>query len=113
MASSAAGPPSTRFLALQIAVDSVRTAVERWLEAERDQLVLWIPVVLGLGISGWFILPDRTQWIAFLLASGALGLCGLALTDGRRFTRAVAVAGLAMALGCALAWWRAERVAAP
>jgi len=95
------------------AVARMRGGAERWLEAERDQLILWLPVALGLGIAAWFALPDRAQWVAFLLASAALGLGALAASDGGRLMRALAVAGLAMALGCALAWWRAERVAAP
>ncbi|MBC7987424.1 MAG: hypothetical protein H7X93_12275, partial [Sphingomonadaceae bacterium] len=41
--------------------------LERRLEAERDQLPLWIPVGLGAGIAAWFALPTREGWIALLL----------------------------------------------
>jgi len=37
-------------------------------DAERDQLPLWLPVGLGLGIAAWFALPDSRAWTAFLLA---------------------------------------------
>ena len=117
MASSAAGAPSTGFRPLQIAggwrVGSFRDALESWLEAERDQLVLWLPVLLAGGIAAWFLIPDRDGWAGFLLASGALALLGLALGRHGRGARATAVAGVMLALGCGLIWWRAERVAAP
>ena len=86
--------------------------IETWLEAEREQLVLWLPVALGAGIAAWFALPDATRWTGFLIGAAALALIGVALWGGR-FGRAVAVAGVAMTLGCALIWWRAESVAAP
>jgi competence protein ComEC len=86
-------------------------AVERWLEAERAQLPLWLPVALGAGITGWFLLPDASRWIGFLIASVAVALLGLALPG--RLGRALLIGGLAMAAGCGLIWWRAESVAAP
>jgi len=87
--------------------------VERRLDLEREQLALWLPVGLGLGVAAWFALPDRAAWIGFLfLASGvAAGLAAFA--PEMRVGRAVAVFALAAALGCSIAWWRAERVAAP
>ncbi|WP_150125391.1 ComEC/Rec2 family competence protein [Sphingomonas sp. LM7] len=87
--------------------------LERWLEREREQLVLWLPVMLGAGITAWFVLPDAARWIGFVLGSAALGLGALALPGGGRAPRVMAVAGLTLAAGCALIWWRAERVAAP
>ncbi|MFS2110417.1 ComEC/Rec2 family competence protein [Sphingomonas sp. Sphisp140] len=86
-------------------------AIERWLEAERGQLPLWLPVALGGGITAWFLLPDASRWIGFLLACAAAALLGLALPG--RLGRALLIGGLAMAAGCALIWWRAERVTAP
>jgi competence protein ComEC len=86
---------------------------ETRLDAERDQLPLWIPVGLGIGIAAWFILPDGRSWTAFLLAVGGLGLLPLALAPGTRWARAGALFALAALLGCANIWWEAERVAAP
>lgn len=40
--------------------------VEAWLEAERDQLFLWTPVALGLGVAAWFVLLNQVEWLAFL-----------------------------------------------
>jgi competence protein ComEC len=87
--------------------------VERWLEAERDQLPLWMPVGLGAGIAAWFLLPNVSGWIAFLLVALAVAAAGFALPLGGRLGRLIAAAGLLAAVGCALVWWRAERVAAP
>jgi competence protein ComEC len=109
MATTAAQPPSTHLRALQTA----RDRLESWLEAERDQLPLWLPVAVGAGVTAWFVLPDATTWRAALLVSGAIALIALAMARGGRAARALAVGALAFALGLALVWVRAERAAAP
>jgi competence protein ComEC len=86
--------------------------LETLAEAERDQLPLWLPVGLMLGIGGWLYLPDRHGWIAFLLLAGSLACAGLAF-GATRWGRALAWFALAAALGCSLVWWRAEQAAAP
>ncbi len=90
----------------------LRDGVEAWLEAEREQLVLWLPVLLGAGVTGWFVLPDSGKWLGFLIGCGAVALIGLAIAGGR-LGRVILIAGLVAAAGCALIWWRAENVAAP
>ena len=112
MASSAAPAPSKAFRALQTA-GRCRNALEHWLEAERDQLVLWVAVSLGAGAAAWFVLPDARCWAAALLALLALGAGALAAGRGGRAAPFVAGCALTAALGLSLAWWRAERVAAP
>lgn len=87
--------------------------LETWLEAEREQLVLWLPVLLGTGVAAWFLLPDAPRWIGFMLGGLALALIAIALPGGGRAPRVIAVAALALAAGCALIWWRSDRVAAP
>ena len=87
--------------------------IEAWLEAEREQLVLWLPVMLGAGITAWFLLPDAARWIGFTLGGLALALVAIVLPGGGRAPRVVAIAGIALAAGCASVWWRSERVAAP
>ena len=74
---------------------------------------LWLPVGLGSGIAAWFVLPDASAWLVFLL--GALGCACAAFAIGpqTRSGRAVAVFALAAALGCALVWMRSSHVAAP
>jgi len=87
--------------------------LEALAEAERDQLPLWLPVGLILGIGAWFWLPDSNAWIAFLLLAGTAALASLALAPGTRWGRALLIFSLAAALGCALIWWRAESATAP
>lgn len=117
MASTAASAPSTGLWPLQIAARSrfavVRAALERWLEAERGQLFLWVPVMLGTGIAAWFALPDASRWGAVVLGGLALAAAGLAVSDGGRAARVLTVGAALVAIGCALIWWRSERVAAP
>lgn len=86
-------------------------ALESWLEAERDQLALWLPVALGAGIALWFVLPDPSVWEAAALSALAVALAGVAAARHGRATRIVAVGGFAVAIGLGLIWWRAERVA--
>ena len=98
------------------AVDVARRAggvIETWLEAEREQLALWLPVGLGLGIAAWFTLPDAAGWVAFLLAGAAVAALGWSLGRAGRAGQALMLFGLAAASGCALVWLRAERLAAP
>ncbi|WP_082457982.1 ComEC/Rec2 family competence protein [Sphingomonas sp. Leaf10] len=88
-------------------------ALERRAEAERGQLPLWMPVALGAGIAAWFMLPGPAAWGAVLFAGLAMALGGTVLPWGTRTARAITIAGLLAMLGCALIWWRAERIAAP
>jgi competence protein ComEC len=90
-----------------------RARLEGWLEAEREQLALWLPVMLGAGISAWFLLPGTSQWMAVIAGGLAVALGAIAAQGTGRAPRALAVAALCVAAGCALIWWRAERVAAP
>ena len=69
--------------------------------------------MLGVGIAAWFALPDANRWVAVVLGGLAVAAAGLALDGGGRAARCLAVAGLLVAIGCALVWWRAERLAAP
>ena len=88
-------------------------AIERRLEAERDRLALWLPVMLGAGVATWFVLPRAAWWSAAALAMLATGLAALAMARGGRLARSMAIGAFAMAAGLGLVWARAERVAAP
>lgn len=112
MASSAAPAPSKAFLPLQTAA-RWSNGLEHRLEAERDQLVLWIPVALGTGAAIWFVVDDVRTWGALLCATLAVGIAALATARGGRAAPFLAACALATAAGFSLAWWRAERVAAP
>ena len=89
-------------------------ALEAALECEAESVGLWLPVAVGAGIAAWLWLPGKSAWIGWIAVM--LGLATLGLLTGarqRRLPRALSIAALALALGCALIWWRSERVAAP
>ena len=116
MATIAAARTSTRFRPLQTLAarwTRARHALEHGLEAERDQLPLWLPVALGGGIAAWFVLDDPMQWIAAMLALAGIALAAIAIGQGGRAGRAVALASGLAAIGLGLAWWRAAAVAEP
>ena len=87
--------------------------LERWLELERDQLALWVPVAMGVGVAAWFLLPDAHDWTLAALCFGAVGAGAGAAGRGDRASRVVMVATLSALLGLCLIWVRADRVAAP
>jgi competence protein ComEC len=91
----------------------LRERLERLLEAEREQLPLWVPVAMLAGIGAWFGLPDPMSWAAFMSLCGAVLLGGLALGRGSRAAAAAAWFALFALIGCTLVWVRAESVAAP
>lgn len=109
--------PSTAFRSVQSAIFAHLTQfadyAEHWLELERDQLALWVPVALGTGIGLWFALASQPAWIAVICTGLALGLLGFLCGIHRRLGRCISLFGLLMALGCALIWLRAWSVRAP
>jgi len=86
-----------------------RARADDWLAAERHQLVLWAPVMLGAGILGYFALPHVGHWRAVACVGAALIAAGAA-TRGL-VGRCVAWAGALLLVGLALAWTRADSVA--
>ncbi|MGC4251409.1 MAG: ComEC/Rec2 family competence protein [Sphingobium sp.] len=88
-------------------------AVEQWLEQEREQVPLWVPVGLGIGIAAWFALPHRWAWLGFCCVALALA-CGAALLPvGGRWRRIAVSAGILACLGCLLIWGKAVLVGEP
>jgi competence protein ComEC len=93
------------------ALSAIRARLERWLEAERGQLPLWLPVGIVVGIATWFAFADARIWSACLAVMAALGLAGWAFGGGR-LGRALLFFSTAAILGCGLIWARAEWSAA-
>ena len=91
----------------------IRDAMEAWLEAERDQLALWLPVAIGTGIAAWFALPDSNAWTAAAAVMAGIALTGLGVGFGSRLGRALLIGGLAALIGLGLIWAKAHWVAAP
>ena len=85
---------------------------EAWLEAEREQLALWLVVALGGGIALWLSLPGPRAWTASMLLSAGVALMGAIFVPGRAGRALAAGCGM-LALGTGLIWVRSELVAAP
>ncbi|SCW68584.1 competence protein ComEC [Sphingobium faniae] len=116
-----ATPPSMAFESPQTSVrekvkawrQACPAAVEQWLEKEREQVPLWVPVGLGIGIAAWFLLPHRWAWLGFCCVVLALA-CGAALLPvGGRGRRIAVSAGMLACLGCLLVWGKATLVGEP
>jgi len=83
-----------------------------WL-AQRGSLVLWVPVLLGLGMGLYFALRDEPEpWQLGVVALAGLGLLGLSLRLGDLLAPLAFGAAL-VAGGLALAGARAHQIAAP
>lgn len=88
-------------------------SLENWADAERDQLALWGPVMLGGGIAAWFVLPDPVAWCAATLLVAGVALAALTWSGGGRVARALALGACLMLAGLLVGWARAESVRAP
>ncbi len=91
----------------------VSRRVEAILDAERDQLALWLPVAIGSGIAAWFVLDDADAWRAWLIVMIAIIMVSRLLPVGGRARRVMLIGALASAFGMVAIWARATWVAAP
>jgi competence protein ComEC len=87
--------------------------LEYRLEQERERLVLWLPVMFGAGVSAWFILPSRIEWIGAALIFSFAVLIGFFVGHRRHSGRALIAAGVFGLLGLGYIWWRAAWIASP
>ena len=46
--------------ALKRKLEAIGAHLEASADRERDQLPLWLPVGVGLGVAAWFWLPDKS-----------------------------------------------------
>ncbi len=92
---------------------SAISTLEKLLEAERDQLGLWLPILFGGGITAWFLLPNAAAWSGFIVLCLAIALFGLTAGHGRRTGQVLWVSGFLLAAGCGLIWAKSQWVAAP
>ena len=102
--------PSMGLRALQT---GVLARIEAFLDVERDQLALWLPVALGAGIAAWFVLPNQAAWIGWMAAMAGLTFGAFLLPAETRLRRVVLLGALAALLGCGAIWARAAWVAGP
>src|SRR5438309_9115227 len=86
--------------------------VEGLLEREHAQLPPWFVVGFGTGIAGWFTLGTPSEWLGLIVITATLAAIGFTGRGGRS-QRAIGWFSVAVALGCTLAWARADWVATP
>ncbi|MDB5685859.1 MAG: competence protein ComEC [Rhizorhabdus sp.] len=117
MASEVEAAPSIATAPLQIGAHTrflrYFSALEAWLEAERDQLALWLPIGLGAGIAAWFALPTALAWQGVAMMAAAIGLAALLLGRGSRAGQVVGWFAIAMLVGLGIISAKAMWVAAP
>jgi competence protein ComEC len=88
-------------------------AIERWLECEREQIGLWVPIALGAGIASWFILPNAMAWLALSCGTLAMASAGLMLPIGGRLRRMIVAGAILACMGCLLVWGKAVLLGQP
>lgn len=76
-------------------------AVEDWLDREKDQIGLWLPVGIGLGIAAWQFLGTE-MWPGIVLISAALALIGMLVSRGTRIRHIIQITAILFALGFAV-----------
>jgi competence protein ComEC len=100
--------PSTGFAALQTALGAKLSLIEAFLDHERTQLPLWLPVFFGLGIAMWFVIPTHIGWLAFIGLGVAIAGLGVSVGVGTRLGRAMLLVGVMTSSGCASIWLRSS-----
>ena len=89
-------------------LDSLENALER----EKDNLPLWIPVGVGVGIAMWQIFGDGAA-VSLGLMFVALFLIGLGIGGGRRMSALTKGVGITLLLGFAVIALKSASVASP
>lgn len=86
--------------------------IDRLIEIERGRFGLWVPVLLGLGIGGYFALPSEPP-LVLAAASVVMALAWRIMARNAAFWLLVSGAACCVALGFLAAKVRTEIVAAP
>jgi len=93
-------------------VPRLEQRVENWLDSERDQIGLWLPVGLGIGIALWQYF-STTAWPAIALLSSAILLFALLTNPHSRVRHLLQMAAMLIALGFAVIALKSAWVAQP
>ena len=91
---------------------SLSIAIENWLDRERDQLPLWLPVGIGIGIVIWQFYGTSAAPGLLLLAI-AIGLFALLTKPHSRSRQFLGMAAVTILLGFGLISVRSAAVAQP
>jgi len=87
-------------------------AVENWLDRERDQLPLWLPVGTGFGIAIWQF-GGPSIWFGVVAASASLALFSFLVPPGSLSRQIIQMLALTSLIGFSLITVRSEAVAQP
>ena len=87
-------------------------SAEIWLDTERDQLALWLPIAVGLGIGAWQVWGNEGLYPVMLLCAASAMLAFAAGLQGR-VGRLLLFAGIAVAVGFAAISIKSASVAEP
>jgi competence protein ComEC len=88
------------------------TAVEDWVDRERDQLPLWVPVGIGVGIAIWQFSGDiGGLWLGLICC--AMVLIGFAFDTRSRIIRILQATAVTVAVGFAMIAIKSAVVAQP
>ncbi|OYY70742.1 MAG: hypothetical protein B7Y44_02470 [Sphingomonadales bacterium 28-55-16] len=87
-------------------------AVENWLDRERDQLPLWLPVGTGFGIAIWQF-GGPSIWFGVVAASASLVLFSFLVPPGSLSRQIIQMLALTSLIGFSLITVRSEAVARP
>ena len=86
--------------------------IENWLDGEKDQLPLWIPVGIGTGIAIWQYFGDDAI-IAVVLFCLAIFLFGLGFGRASRLSAVLKAAGVTLLVGFAVIMLKSTLVSSP
>ncbi len=90
---------------------AVRSGSASLWDAERGRVLLWVPVLIGVGIGIYFSRSDEPQWPAPV--AGFVIVIAAAVTWRRIWARYVFMAVALVLLGFLAAMWRTATVATP
>jgi competence protein ComEC len=85
---------------------------ERWLDAERDQLPLWVPVGIGLGIAIWQFFGDGGL-LGVMLATLTFAIFGFWFGVDKRTSSILIGAGVTMMVGFLAIMLKSALVSSP
>ena len=94
------------------APDTLFRSLENWLDRERDQLSLWLPVGIGFGVAIWQMFGP-SAWLGLALSCASLALFGMLPKSGSRLRNIVHMAAITTLVGFSLIAFRSTTVAQP
>lgn len=101
-----------RYARPNIKLSFISQPLERWLERERDQLPLWLPVGIGTGIGIWQLTGDKGGFPLFVLCASLI-LFGAAIGFEKRLARVLSLAAASLLIGFAAIALKSAAVSGP